>query len=122
MSNTRNNASDGFEQEFLEWESDDGEMRMGSSPDQYCEVYRELAEMIGDANVRKIWRRYSGLNVTFPQRLYSREYTRQFITDNRETMRAKDIARAVGLSERRVRQIIREIRLQDEVRDCKQRQ
>lgn len=86
---------------------------MGNSPDQYCEVYRELAEMIGDANVRKVWRRYAGLNITFPQRLYSREYTRQFIADHLETMRPKEIARAMGLSERRVRQIIHDIRLQE---------
>lgn len=83
---------------------------MRNDPEQYCEVYKELAEMVGDANVRKIWKRYSGLSVTFPQRLYSREYTRKFIADNRDTMKPKDIARAVGLSERRVRQVISEIR------------
>lgn len=83
---------------------------MGHDPDQYYEIYRELAELIGNANVHKIWQRYSGLTVSFPQHLYSREYTRQFIIDNYETMKPKDIARAVGLSERRVRQIIHEIK------------
>lgn len=83
---------------------------MRHDPEQYCEVYKELAEMVGDANVRRIWKRYSGLSVTFPQRLYSREYTRKFIADNRDSMKPKDIARAVGLSERRVRQVIHEIR------------
>lgn len=107
-----NNANDDFERDCIEWRMSSGDVGMRRDPDQYCEVYRELAEMVGDANVLKIWRRYSGLSVTFPQRLYSREYTRQFIAENQETMRPKEIAKEVGLSERRVRQIIREIRLE----------
>lgn len=113
MPNTGNNASDGFDSDLIELSSDGGEPSMGNDPGQYYEVYKEMAEMIGDANVRKIWRRYSGLTITFPQHLYSREYTRQFITENYQTMKPKEIAKAVGLSERRVRQIIREIRLEE---------
>ena len=42
--------------------------------------------------------------------LYSREYIRKFIHDNSDVMKPSDIARTIGLTERRVRQIIKEER------------
>lgn len=83
---------------------------MENQPENYAELYRELADLLGDAAVRKLWRNYGGLTVTFPIRLYSREFTRQYIHDNMDLLKPSEMAREVSLSERRVRQIIREIR------------
>ncbi|MBR1571484.1 MAG: hypothetical protein IJ655_01940 [Lachnospiraceae bacterium] len=84
--------------------------RLKESPKRYAGIYGELAEILGDAAVNKIWKQFSGTNVTFPQRLYSKEYTREFIRDNWGDMSASEIARTVGLSERRVRQIASDIK------------
>lgn len=43
-------------------------------------------------------KKYAGVNVTFPQRLFSKEYTYCFIRENRDEMITADIAREVGLS------------------------
>ena len=102
-------ASTNFRENFVELELEVADMGKGES-ENYCEVYRELAEIVGDAATRKIWKYYAGLSVDFPQRLYSKEYIEQVIAENMETMKASDIARMVGLSERRVRQIVRKVK------------
>ena len=79
---------------------------MAGKTGHYSEVYRELAELIGEAAVIKIWRSYSGLTVTFPRQLYSREFIRSYIRENTGILKPAEIARNVGMTERRVRQII----------------
>lgn len=83
---------------------------MASGAERYSDIYRELAELIGDVAVHKIWKAYGGLNVTFPTKLYSRVYVRQFIEEHMDQMKPAEMARELKLSDRRVRQIIREIR------------
>ncbi|MCR5430203.1 MAG: transposase family protein [Eubacterium sp.] len=46
--------------------------------------------------------------MSFPKKLYSNEYVRNFVLENKGKMNTKDIAKEVGLSERRVRQILKE--------------
>jgi len=84
-----------------------------SHPERYAELYKELAGLIGDAAVRKLWKAYGGVTITFPTRLYSRDFTRQFIGKNMSSMKPSEMAKELRLSERRVRQIMREIRLND---------
>ena len=88
---------------------------MESDRTQFNEVYRELAELLGDAAALKIWNRYAGINLSFPKQLYSREFIRKFIRENSGVMKPSDIARSIGLTERRVRQIIKEERKGGEV-------
>lgn len=87
--------------------------RMGESMSDsefYNDIYRELSEMIGEATVKKIWNRYRGLNISFPQRLYSRKFTREYIRKNLDRVHPKEMAEELNLTERRVRQIIKELR------------
>lgn len=90
---------------------------MVSNPEQYCDLYRDMAVLIGDTAVRKLWKAYGGINVTFPTRLYSRTYVRQFIEDHMGQMKPSEMARELKLSDRRVRQLIREIRLGQQAGD-----
>ena len=87
---------------------------MNGDPSQYNEIYREMAELLGIAAVLKIWKRYSGVSIAFPRQLYSKAYIRQSIEENMGERKPAEIARMVGLTERRVRQIIREIRQEQE--------
>ena len=77
----------------------------------YCEIYKELADMLGDiSDVEKIYNRYKGLTITFPKKLYSAEYVFQYIEENYGKETVQTIARHLGLSERRVRQIIQDMK------------
>ena len=83
---------------------------MNSNPDRYSGIYKELAELVGDAATVRIWKQFSGLNVTFPQKLYSKEYRKEYIKENMQDVKPGEMAKALGISERRVRQIITEIK------------
>lgn len=85
-----------------------GEVTMSKNADKYSPLYRELSELIGDAATIKLWKHYQGLNISFPKKLYSNEYVRKYILSNKGKMNAKELAKKVGLSERRVRQILKE--------------
>ena len=90
------------------------ENEVRGNPEKYSGIYRELAELLGDAATLKVWKRFSGLNITFPQKLYSKEYRKEFIKENMEELKPAMMARILGLTERRIRQIITEIKLEED--------
>ncbi|MBR1641725.1 MAG: hypothetical protein IJ683_05305 [Butyrivibrio sp.] len=110
MKITGYNASDIFKKDSLQLNKDEEVTAMNSNPERYSGVYKELAELLGDAATLKIWKRFSGLNITFPQKLYSIEFRKEFISENMQKMKPSEMSKTLGLSERRVRQIIEEIR------------
>ncbi len=110
MNTTVKTANDDIRQDSVQW-FPEGEMHvMVGKSGYYSEVYREMAELIGEAAVIKLWRSYSGLTVTFPRQLYSREYIREYIRGNMGVLKPSEIARNVGMTERRVRQIIHDLK------------
>ena len=86
------------------------EKEVKSNPENYSGIYREIAELLGDAATMKIWKRFAGLNITFPQKLYSVDYRKEYIKENMDEMRPAELARALGLTERRIRQIMCELK------------
>ncbi len=110
MKSTGHNVSDIFKKDSLQLNNDEEVVAMNSNPERYSGVYKELAELLGDAATQKIWRRFSGLSITFPQKLYSKEFRIDYIRHSMQQMKPAEMARVLGLSERRVRQIIVEIK------------
>lgn len=105
-------ATDNFRSDSIELSQE--EEVLGADGEYFYDIYRELAEIVGIHNARKIWKRYRGLTVQFPQRLYSREFTRAFIRDHMDDMTTKEMATQLSLTDRRVRQIIKELRRVEE--------
>ena len=64
---------------------DEEVIEINSNPERYSGIYKELAEMLGDNATIKIWKRFSGLNITFPQKLYSKEYRKEIIREKIST-------------------------------------
>ena len=83
---------------------------MSADCEYYYDIYKELAELIGVQGTQKIWKRFHGLTIQFPQRLYSRTYSKEFIRENMGSMTIKEMAVELSLTDRRVRQIIKELR------------
>ena len=112
MKTTVQTANDNFRNDSVQLNivGTEEERALKSNPEKYSGIYRELAEILGDAATVKIWRRFSGLNITFPQKLYSKEFRKDYIKENMEEMKPGEMAKALGVSERRIRQIIMEIR------------
>ncbi len=116
MKNTGYNASDIFKKDSVQLNIvvSEEENEVKGDPEKYSGIYRELAEILGDAATLKVWKRFSGLNITFPQKLYSTEYRKEYIKENMEELKPAEMARILGLTERRIRQIITEIRLEED--------
>lgn len=84
---------------------------MDANVEDYCEFYQELYRMVNDTEAMKeIYERYRGLTVTFPKKLYSKEYVRRYLAENYKKVKIQDMARHLELSERRVRQLVSEIK------------
>ena len=60
--------------------------------------------------VEKIYNRYRGLTITFPKKLYNKQFVLQYILENYGKVTTRDIAKNLDLSERRVKQLLKEIR------------
>lgn len=60
--------------------------------------------------VEKIYNRYRGLTITFPKKLYNKQFVLQYILENYGKETTQEIAKALDLSERRVMQLLKEIR------------
>ncbi len=88
--------------------SESEEVTMGKEKEKFCQLYKELAELIGDKETVKLWENYQGLTISFPKKLYSNDYVRSYINENIGKKTIKEIAKEVELSERRVRQIMNE--------------
>ena len=70
-----------------------------------------MAEILGDiGGVEKIYNRYRGLTISFPKKLYNRKFVLQYILENQGKETTQVIARNLDLSERRVKQLLKEIR------------
>ena len=101
-------ATDDFLDDSIELNQEDDELRAES--EFYCDVYKELVELVGAATTRKLWKHYHGLTIQFPQRLYSRTYSKDYVREHMDSMTTKEMAIQLSLTDRRVRQIIKELR------------
>ncbi len=110
MKNAGKNTNDNNRKMSVEYWREDKTDSMSHNSEQYGGIYRELADLLGDAAVAKIWKNYKGLTVTFPMHLLSKEQIRQYIEENMSVCKPAEIGKTVGLSERRVRKIIHDIK------------
>ena len=71
------------------------------------EVYREIANEIGIENARIIHKMFHGTQVSFPGRLYSKEYTHRAIIREYNGKNILKLAKKYDYSERSIWRIIR---------------
>ncbi len=74
-----------------------------SGPESLNGIYRDFASYLGMEMAIKVHQHYKGLQVTFPQRLLSREYVKQQISAEYDGTNSKDLARKYGYTERVIR-------------------
>ncbi|NFE66799.1 Mor transcription activator family protein [Clostridium sporogenes] len=65
-----------------------------------------MYEYLGEEIVRKINRHYKGQQITFPMRLYSREYVIKYISEKYDGKNIKELARELEYSERWIKKLI----------------
>ena len=76
-------------------------------PQDLAGIYGELAEIIGTDDAIIIYEYFKGQQVSFPTRLYSKDFVAEQVISNK-SQPIKKLATKYGYSERRLRQMIQE--------------
>lgn len=77
---------------------------------EYNKVYQELADILNDKDVEKIYKNFRGMQVNFPMRLYSRDSVKKEIAKQKENIDIKDLAVQTGYSVYTIRRMVNELK------------
>lgn len=70
------------------------------------DVYRDIADEIGIENALVIYRLFHGTQISFPNRLFSKEYTHKAIIDEYDGNNVRQLAQKYNYSERSIWRIL----------------
>ena len=79
-------------------------------PKRFTGIYAEIAAQIDPQTAVKIYEMLRGQMITFPQKLYDREYVKSFIGEHYSEYTVRELSRMFGYSDRRIRQFISQIK------------
>ena len=71
-----------------------------------ADIYMEIAEEIGIENTLLVYDLLKGRQISFPQRIYRKEYVENYIKENYNGRNIRELSRKFGYTERRIKQII----------------
>lgn len=73
----------------------------------FVPIYEEIAQVIGEEETVKLYEKFRGQQITFPQRLYSISYVSNYVKENYNGKNIRELARKFDYSERRVREFLK---------------
>ena len=76
----------------------------------FNDVYRDIADEIGIENTLAIYRLFRGTQVSFPNRLFSKEYTHKAIVSEYDGNNISQLAQKYNYSERSIWRILKTIK------------
>lgn len=71
------------------------------------DVYKDIADEVGLENTLAIFKLFHGTQISFPNRLFSKEYTHQAIRNEYNGQNVPQLARKYNYSERSIWRIIK---------------
>ena len=83
------------------------EKLLGNDLSGLNDVYREIADEIGIENTINIYNLFHGTQISFPNRLFSKEYTHQAILKEYNGKNVLQLAQKYNYSERSIWRIIK---------------
>ena len=81
----------------------------GISVNDFTGVYKEIGEVIGVEATILLHSRFQGQQITLPKKLFTKEYVVSQVKTDDNGSNVKSVACEFGYTERRLRQIIKEI-------------
>lgn len=84
-----------------------GVINIKEKSNDFVTVYKEMADAIGVDNMKKLYERFKGRQVTMPQRLYTPEYVTRYVREHYSGKNLKDLAGKFGYTERRIREFLK---------------
>ena len=80
---------------------------MGNELNGLNDVYRDIADEIGIENTIAIYRLFHGTQITFPSRLFSKEYIHEAIIKEYDGKNTLQLAQKYNYSERSIWRILK---------------
>ena len=75
--------------------------------ENFVPIYEEIASVIGEEETVKLYKKFRGQQITFPQRLYNTDYVAAYVKENYNGENIRELAREFEYSERRVREFLK---------------
>ena len=75
---------------------------------EYNQIYNELNDLIGEENMMKVYQNFRGMQISFPSKLYTKEYIVEQIAVRYDGYNAKELAREFGYTIKYFNQLIKE--------------
>ncbi|MBD7916252.1 Mor transcription activator family protein, partial [Clostridium sp. Sa3CUN1] len=69
---------------------------MKSDSEKYSGIYKDLVEILGEDVTLKIYENFRGQQVTFPMRIYSKSYIKEYIKENYNGKNIKELSKELG--------------------------
>ncbi len=82
---------------------------MSEEISKYNQIYGELCDLIGEEHMSLVYESFRGMQVSFPSRLYTKEYIIQQIKERYDGQNGKELAREFGYTVKYFNQLIIEI-------------
>ena len=82
---------------------------MAEEINKYNQIYNELCDLIGEENMTLVYENFKGMQVSFPSRLYTKEYAIQQIRERYDGQNGKELARGFGYTVKYFNQLIMDI-------------
>lgn len=79
---------------------------MRGKAQDYNGIYSDMVEILGEEITHKIYQYYRGQQVSFSMRLYSREYTMNYLQKHYNGKNLRELSRKLGYSERWIKKLI----------------
>lgn len=73
----------------------------------FVPIYEEIAKIIGEEETIKFYENFRGQQITFPRRLFNKEYVARHIKENYNGTNIRELAREFEYSERRIREFLK---------------
>lgn len=87
--------------------------------ENFTGIYREIAKEISVDVAVKMFNLFRGQQIIFPQRLYDQAFIVTYVKKNYDGHNIRELSHMFGYSDRRIRQIIRQIRRENENEEIK---
>ena len=74
------------------------------------DIYKDIADEIGLENTLVIYKLFHGIQISFPNKLFSKEYTHQAIINEYDGKNVSQLAQKYNYSERSIWRIIKSLK------------
>ncbi len=75
---------------------------------KYNQIYNELCDLIGEENMSIVYENFKGMQISFPTRLYTKDYIIQQIRERYDGQNGKELAKEFGYTVKYFNQLIGE--------------